>query len=222
MPAAPSRIAILAKAPIPGYAKTRLVPRLGPEGAAALQALLLERTLRTAGAAGFPEVSLWCAPTCGEPAFDRCRIPASVPRRDQPSGDLGKRMCFAFETLLTRTTPVLLVGTDCPSLTPAHLREASAALHAGADGVLLPTLDGGYALIGLRRVEQRLFRDMPWGTSRVLPETRARACQLGWALEELPVARDIDLPADLDWLLASGLLSGEDRACLQRHLERRP
>src|SRR5512145_476079 len=95
-----SRLAVLAKAPIPGYAKTRLIPRLGAEGAAAVQAVLLKRTLRTALAAGLLDVTLWCAPGSAEPSFGACAIPSMVLLRDQPAGDLGVRICAAFEPLL--------------------------------------------------------------------------------------------------------------------------
>lgn len=209
---------IFAKAPIPGYAKTRLIPRLGPEGAAALQALLLKRTIRTVSRPGSSfDVTLWCAPGSDEPSLGACRIAAPVALRDQPGGDLGQRMCFAFETLMAEGGPVLLVGTDCPSLTHEHLRASRSALDDGHDAVCLPALDGGYALIGLRRLDRELFSDVPWGTSEVMTETRSRLRQLGWSWRELPAVRDIDVPDDLDWLLAGDLLDAEERAVLLRH-----
>ncbi|BDG10007.1 TIGR04282 family arsenosugar biosynthesis glycosyltransferase [Anaeromyxobacter paludicola] len=209
--------AILAKAPIPGFAKTRLIPRLGPEGAAALHALLLERTARAVLAAGFDEAALWCAPDRHAPGLDAVRRLPGLALRDQPEGDLGARMRAAFEAHLA-AGPVVLVGTDCPALGPAELAAARGALWDGAEVVLVPAEDGGYAAIGLSRLHPSLFDGVPWGSSAVLAETRARIARLGWRCRELPPERDVDLPEDLEWLLASGRLTAEERARLARHL----
>jgi hypothetical protein len=210
-------LAVLAKAPIPGFAKTRLIPRLGPEGAAELHAILLKRTLRTAMASGFASVELWCAPSREAPFFEALRA-GSLELRDQPEGDLGARMLAAFESQLAGGGPAVLVGTDCPQISSEHLWSARAALARGADAVVLPAADGGYAAIGLARVDRRLFAGMPWGSSGVMAETRERLRQLGWAAHELAPVRDVDLPEDVDWLLASGLLDGAEREAIARHL----
>jgi rSAM/selenodomain-associated transferase 1 len=210
-------LAVMAKAPIPGYSKTRLIPRLGPAGAAELHALLLERTSKVASASEFDAVTFWCAP-------DRAAPGLAVPRdaghelRDQPAGDLGARMLAAFRHQLAGGGPVVMIGTDCPQLEAAQLRAARAALDAGADATLLPAEDGGYALLGLARAEAALFEGVPWGTAEVLAATRARLDRLGWRVHELPAVRDVDRPEDVDWLLASGLLTAEERARIARHL----
>jgi hypothetical protein len=211
-------LAILAKAPVPGYAKTRLVPRLGAEGSAELHALLVERTLRTALASGLAPVVLWCAPDRRAPFFAAVAARHGVELRDQPEGDLGRRILAALEAHLAGGTPALVAGTDCPGLAPGHLGRMRAALAAGADAVLLPAEDGGYAALGLARLAPSLFEDVPWGTRGVLAATRARLGALGWRARELPPLRDVDVPADLDWLLASGLLDAEERARIARHV----
>jgi glycosyltransferase A (GT-A) superfamily protein (DUF2064 family) len=114
--------------------------------------------------------------------------------------------------------PVVMVGTDCPGLSAAHLADARAALAAGADAVLVPAEDGGYALIGLARVHRSLFDGVPWGAATVLAETRERLRVLGWSRRELAPLRDVDLPADVEWLLGSGLLTAAERARLAPHL----
>ena len=101
--------------------------------------------------------------------------------------------------------PLLVVGTDCPVLRPAHLREAAQALIAGDDAVFHPAEDGGYALVGLRAPQPALFADMPWSTRRVMTETRARAHAQGLRLCEFGTLWDVDLPSQferLDALLA--------------------
>ena len=127
-------------------------------------------------------------------------------------------MLAAFEAHLAEGGPVVLIGTDSPSITPAHLGSARAALAGGADAVLLPAEDGGYAAIGLARVDRRLFSGLPWGTSGVLADTLEGLRQLGWAVHRLPPVRDVDLPEDVDWLLASELLTEAERARLAPYL----
>jgi uncharacterized protein len=214
----PATLIVMAKAPVPGFAKTRLIPRLGPEGAAELHAILLERTLRTARASGFAPVALWCAPGRAHPAFQALRGAAGLELRDQPEGDLGARMLAAFEHHLAAGTPAVMVGTDCPELAVCHLEAAGAALGDGADAVLLPAEDGGYAAIGLARVDRSLFEGVRWGSSDVMAATRERLRLLGWTARELCPLRDADRPEDLDWLLASGLLDEGERARLERYL----
>lgn len=214
----PTTLVVVAKAPIPGYAKTRLIPRLGRGGAAELHAVLLERTLRVAAASGFDSVALWCAPDRHSPFFEALRATTSLELRDQPEGDLGARMLAAFELHLAAGSPVVMVGTDCPELATQHLERAKAALAGGADAVILPAADGGYAAIGLTRLDRSLFDAVPWGSADVMPATRERLRRLRWTVSELPSVRDVDLPSDVDWLLASGILSEAERARIAPYL----
>ena len=110
--------------------------------------------------------------------------------------DLGERMHRAMERALRRYRRCLLIGTDCPVLTPQHLRDASAALAARNDAVLIPAEDGGYALIGLARCDARLFENIAWGGDTVLADTRERLRQLKWRWHELETLWDIDRPDD--------------------------
>jgi rSAM/selenodomain-associated transferase 1 len=207
-------LVVMAKAPIPGFAKTRLIPRLGPDGAAELHAILLERTLRAAVTSGFDAVCLWCAPSRSARPFEALAAAASLDLRDQPGGDLGARMLAAFEAHLP-AGPVVVIGTDCPELSAGHLAAARAALARGADAVLVPAEDGGYAAIGLARAHPSLFDDMRWGSPLVMAATRERIRRLGWAAHELSPLRDVDLPEDVDWLLSSGILGEEERARIE-------
>ena len=198
-------IAVFARAPIPGQAKTRLIPRLGAQGAAELQRWLLRRTLETAVAARLGPVSLWCAPSREHPVFAACREERGLELFEQRGGDLGARMLHAFSALCPQG-PVLLIGTDCPALSIAALRRAAAALREGRDAVLIPAEDGGYVMIGLHRAEPRLFDAMPWGTGGVMTATRRRLRELGWRWAEPKTLWDVDRPEDFNRLRASGLL----------------
>jgi len=91
----------------------------------------------------------------------------------------------------------IIVGSDCPALTPAHFRQAFTALKAGNTATLIPALDGGYVLLGLSQLNRRLFEDIQWGTAEVLSATRARLKSLYWTWEEFAALSDIDTQQDL-------------------------
>jgi glycosyltransferase A (GT-A) superfamily protein (DUF2064 family) len=102
-------------------------------------------------------------------------------------------------------TCVLVIGSDCPALTPDHLRTAAEVLRHHADVVVIPAEDGGYALIGMRRPEPALFSDVPWSTPGVMDETRRRLRTLGLTWHEPTTLWDVDLPRDLERMRAIGL-----------------
>ena len=190
------QVAVLAKAPIAGLAKTRLIPALGPQGAARLQRRLTMRALHTAAAAGLGPVTLWCAPDAQHRFFRALRRVAGVHLERQPEGDLGARMLTAFDALCPHG-PVLLIGTDCPPLTTGHLRRAAQSLLDGDDAVFLPAEDGGYVLVGLRRPAAAVFSGMIWSRADVMAETRVRARAAGLRWREFETLWDVDVPDDL-------------------------
>ena len=199
------QIAIFAKAPVAGYAKTRLIPLLGPKGAADLQALLVRRTVQTAMKSSLRPVSLWCAPDQAHDLFSSLSDEFAIAIHPQIGSDLGARMLNAFEAL-TRKGPVVLIGTDCPALAIEHLERCASALRDGADAVFIPAEDGGYALIGLNRQVSQLFENIPWGTSQVMARTRDRLRELGLQVFEAQELWDIDTPADYLRAQSAGLL----------------
>ncbi len=194
-------VAILGRAPVAGEAKTRLIPRLGAHGAAALQAWMLQRAVATALVADVGPVSLWCAGDPAHPEFALCRAFGKLSLRRQGEGDLGERM---LQALAGSPAPggTLLVGTDCPVLTPGLLRQAAAAL-ADHEAVAIPAEDGGYVLLGTRRPAPELFSGVEWGSAQVMAQTRERLRSLGWTWSEPATLWDIDRPEDLDRLLAA-------------------
>ncbi len=206
--APPASIAVFARAPAPGQAKTRLIPRLGPDGAARLQTVMIQRAVRTAVSAGVGPVSLWCAPDCDHPAFDLCRDQFGVELVAQQGNDLGARMLDAFARLCGSGSTIV-VGTDCPALTADELRNAATALADGEDAVFVPAEDGGYVLVGLRHPVPTLFTQMRWSGDRVMADTRDRLRQARLRWRELPTSWDVDRPIDFDRLLRSGLMANE-------------
>jgi uncharacterized protein len=197
------QVAVLAKAPVPGWAKTRLIPALGPRGAARLQRRLTRVAVRTACDAGLGPVTLWCAPDARHRFFRALQQTTQLQCRDQPGGDLGERMHNAFR-LHCAHGPLLLIGTDCPALRPAHLRQAAQALADGDEAVFYPAEDGGYVLVGLRQPQAALFADMTWSTADVMSQTRMRASRLNLQLREFETLWDVDVPEDLARLAAGG------------------
>lgn len=196
---APVSVAILAKAPIPGQVKTRLIPHLGAEGAAALQRWLLRRTVATALLADIGPVSLWCSPDHEHPDFAACLEHGPLSLHRQPDTDLGERMRLAIGES-TAAGGTLVVGTDCPVLTPDHLQRAAAAL-ADHDAVVTPAEDGGYVLIGMQEARHHVFTDVAWSTDRVMAQTRRRLASIGWKWAEFAPLWDVDRSEDFERLL---------------------
>jgi rSAM/selenodomain-associated transferase 1 len=197
----PTAIAVLAKAPLPGFAKTRLIPLIGAERAAGLQMRLIMRAVETACAADIGPVTVWATPDTSHDIFATLHANLAVALKRQPDGELGERMLAA---MIDAGGPALVIGTDCPALTAAHLRKAAEALHSGADMVVGPAEDGGYVLIGAREPQPGLFDAMIWSTADVLAETRRRMEQHGLASVELTTLWDVDRPEDLERLRVSG------------------
>lgn len=199
-----TRIIIFAKAPQPGLAKTRLIPALGAEGAASLARRMLETTLQRALHARTGPVELRVTPVISDSAWSDFPIPQNVEIRFQGEGDLGARLALAAKSGLECNTAVMLIGCDCPQLDSTALREAAQILR-GVDAVMHPTADGGYALLGLRRFDPRLFNDIPWSTNSVARGTVQRLGALQWSLHVAALFNDVDEPADLRCLPAEWL-----------------
>jgi uncharacterized protein len=193
-----TRIALMARAPVAGQAKTRLVPQLGAAGAAALAERLLQHAVTQAVQARLGEVTLWATPDTTHRAFEDAQRQHGITLAQQlMSPDLGERMAHVFSSSFAQSgTPVLLMGSDIPALTAQVLQQAARALQT-QDAVFVPALDGGYALVGLRAPAPSLFSDMVWSTPQVMAHTRARLRAAGLQHHELTALPDIDEPADL-------------------------
>lgn len=197
------RLIVFTRYPQPGAAKTRLIPALGAEGAAALQRQMTEHTLtqvqklihlRPVG------VEIWFAVTASAEANRQQMqdwLGTTWVYQPQPDGDLGARMAKAFQSAFTSgMTRVVTIGTDCPRLDAEKLAQAFETLQ-DADLVLGPAADGGYYLIGLRRFVPELFAGIAWSTETVLSQTIEIAQRLELSVTCLETLTDIDRPADL-------------------------
>lgn len=207
---ASKRLIVFAKAPERGRTKTRLIPLLGADGAAALHETLVDHTLANAAKLVSAGVGLELRATSVDDEFLQAaarRHGATLLR--QVDGDLGRRMHAACAAALRDSRQVVLIGSDCPALGTHHIAEAFRTLEQNHDAVFCPTEDGGYALVGLGRCDERLFRDISWSTSSVMAETRSRVNELGWRHIELETLWDVDRAEDYRRLLASAMLGPE-------------
>ncbi|WP_114416196.1 TIGR04282 family arsenosugar biosynthesis glycosyltransferase [Marinospirillum perlucidum] len=187
-------IAVLARAPVPGQCKTRLLSEFTPEEAAAIQAELTRDTLSQALAADLGPVTLWTAGDSEHPFF--MQLLQHYPQlqlKPQPPGDLGQKMHLIF----TATGwPCLLLGSDCPVITASLLRQVAEALRQ-VDAVFLPAEDGGYGLVGLHSPCQGLFNQVPWGSNQVMTETRKLLQKEKLVWSEVASIWDVDYPEDV-------------------------
>ncbi len=191
-------IVIMAKAPTPGQAKTRLIPFLGAELAALLYHQMLLDTIDIAAAAldGFGDISLAC-PTRRDQTMLQSLVPSEIPVIADEQGSLmaGLEYSLDHHVGLAYNHVVLLDG-DSPTLPEAYLQSAFNALEA-ADIVLGPTLDGGYYLLGACRPQPALFRWEQLESAAVCHQTQARAEALGQRVHLLPPWYDIDTAEDI-------------------------
>jgi rSAM/selenodomain-associated transferase 1 len=194
-------IIVFARPPVPGEAKTRLIPRLGAWRAARLHERLLRQALRTARATGCGPVELHGTRRHG---FFRT---LGFPFKLQRGKDLGERM---YRALSRARRPALLIGADCPALTPADLRRAWRWLCAGYDAVLAPAEDGGYALIALRFARKEYFEGIRWGGADVYADTVKRLQDRRW--RALRTVWDVDRPEDLERLRSLRFASESPRS----------
>ena len=192
------RLIVFTRYPEPGRTKTRLIPILGPEGAAALHRRMTEHTLRKVRQflANHP-ASLRIRYDGGNEEGLRRWLGADLRPVPQGEGDLGRRMDLAFaEAFAEGMRRVVLVGTDTPGIRPAHLAGAFQALRR-KDVVIGPARDGGYYLIGLRRPAPELFEGVPWGTGEVLQRTLDAASASNRRVAVLDPLEDVDRPEDI-------------------------
>lgn len=189
-------LALFARQPVAGQAKTRLQPDYTPARAAEIAAYLIRATAELAVSSWPGDVCLYGAPDAEHPLFRELARDLGIQLAAQRGADLGERMLNALREGLKHRIAAAILGCDVPHCSGGILDEANHWLAQGYN-VIGPTEDGGYYFIGLTRAYPELFTDIPWGTSNVLERTLERAATLGVEFERLPSLRDIDTAADL-------------------------
>lgn len=195
------RLIVFTRYPEPGKAKTRLIPALGAEGAAHLQRQMTEHTMRQVKELqSFHPLSVEVHFAGNHQQQMQDWLGDDLVYQPQVEGDLGWRMAEAFQRAFRNGIEgAVIIGTDCPGLNAPLMAEAFKTL-TQYDLVLGPAMDGGYYLIGLRRLIPELFAGISWGTSEVLQQTIAIAQGMGLAIASLPPLADVDRPEDLSSL----------------------
>ena len=189
-------LAVFARTPTPGKAKTRLIPLLGPRGAAEFHAALLSDTLRKVNALGGRASPYFYLAGGKYPASSSL---LDYTRRRQHGSDLGQRLERAFRELLRRHTRALVIGTDSPTLPERVVLQALHELD-DCDAVLGPCPDGGFYLIGLRRPADGAFEGVRWGSDLAFEDIRSNLAARNFSCSILKPLPDVDRPEDVERL----------------------
>lgn len=198
-----ARLLVFARAPVQGRVKTRLHPALGAEAATQLYKQLLHHIVSGLQAARLAPLQLWADNNPDHEAFVSICNKKEI--HLQKGSDLGAKMAHASARALAEpgVEHILLLGTDCPALSPDYLERALVSLGSEHDAVIGPAEDGGYVMLGLKAPRPELFTAIDWGTERVLEQTLAQGRQLGLKMHCLEALWDVDRPADLQRLRQS-------------------
>jgi hypothetical protein len=189
-------IAIMARAPSSG-GKSRLIRDLGTHDGANLRLALLRDTFESVSALAVEKAVLYTPPD--RDVEIRAVTPFQAIFLPQRGSTLGERMREGARELLTSGfDAVVLIGSDLPTLPPAHVSAALGILTRRGEVLALgPAEDGGYYLIGLTQSRPEFFEHIPWGTPLVLQRTREAAEALGIPVEAMPIWYDVDSASDL-------------------------
>ena len=189
-----NHLIIFTRYPVPGTTKTRLIPALGAEGAAALQKQLTEHTIRQVQCLNAAVTIYFSGGTLVQM---KSWLGDQWEFQPQTGDDLGDRLINAIQhSKDSGYERTVVIGIDCPEITTEILGAAFTALENN-DVVLGEATDGGYYLIGLQRLIPELFQDMQWGIDSVLAETLQRTENLDLKAQILRPLSDIDYPEDL-------------------------
>ena len=187
-------LAVMTKAPRAGQVKTRLTPPLTPEEAARLNVCFLRDISAAIIKAGHNARGIGCYTPVGSEEGYRDILPAEFQLIAQRKGDFGQRLAGAIEDLLAvGFGSVCLINSDSPTAPAAVFAEATRLLSSPNERVVLgPSDDGGYYLIGMKKLQPRLFERIDWSSDRVLSQTLERAAEIGLDVRLLPACYDVD------------------------------
>lgn len=189
---------IFGRYPHPGKVKTRLASSIGDDTAAEFYRLCAEHTFRQL-TRFLPHTSVcfYCADKDDFSLTNEWVAPYRFSREIQSGSTLGERMKSAFDSSFQNgATQVIIIGTDAPDISSEILQTSVTALET-ADLVIGPALDGGYYLLGMKKLNEDLFEDIPWSTDNVLQATIEKAYAHHLTIQLLPVLTDIDTLQDL-------------------------
>lgn len=192
-------IIIMAKAPLAGTVKTRLQPFLSAEQCAQLAACFLRDTINKAKTLKIQLIIAYSP--AGEIDYFRRWADEKTSFVEQKGGNLGEKMFSAFQFAFARKTEALvMIGTDSPTFPAGFIEQAFELLETDSDAVLGKTEDGGFYLLGLRKLDEKIFEAVEWSSPKAFEQVRENIMNLSWRLSEVPRWYDIDEAKDLEQL----------------------
>ena len=185
-------ILLFAKAPVAGNVNTRLIPDIGVQAATQLQHDLIDQRLSMLMQANLCAVCLMCSPDVHDEYFVHCKEHYPITLLAQSGADLGARMLNGIKQALQQYKYCIVIGTDAPALDEVLLGQAIERLKTGAEVVFVPAEDGGYVLAGLQKPYEFLFKDINWGSAKVMSQSRSKLKKNSISFDELATCWDID------------------------------
>ncbi len=200
-------IQIFTKSPTVTDVKTRLSPCLTPTQRINFYTSLVRYTLSTASKTQANALELWCQPSCDQPFIQSLFNKGLLQLHSQHGKDLGERMITALNSATVKKNVPLLIGCDCPFITPSYLNEAFSRLKTKKKTVVFgPAIDGGFVLMGSNvTIPEKTFKNISWSTPQVLQACTQALRSLGFHCINLASLPDIDHCEDLDLLKGSSL-----------------
>ena len=189
-------VLLFAKAPVAGQVNTRLIPDIGEQAATQLQHDLIHDRLNMLTGSALCDVRLMCAPDEHHECFRACKQSYPIELSVQRGDDLGARMFAGVTRALRDYDYCITIGTDAPALDAETIAQAIEGLHSGKQAVFVPAEDGGYVLLGLSEPFEEVFRDISWGSSKVMQQTRQRLEETAISYLELDSCWDVDVIDD--------------------------
>ena len=186
------------KHPIPGFVKSRLAKDIGNDQAAEVYKLLLDETLNSISRLGF-KVFLYCYPDTNHPILKVYKSKFGLELKKQHGENLGAKMFHAINEQLNENNNVVLIGSDCIEVNANYIQKAFDELNSGCEIVIGPSADGGYALIGAKKIDASIFQNITWSTNQVYNQTEKVINHLGWKYSCLNKVRDLDTLSDFQF-----------------------
>ena len=186
-----SKILIFVKSPIPGLVKTRLISSLGIEKSCEIYLKLIKNTIKKVSIIKKARIELWCYPSFKD-YFIKKNLNLRYTTYEQHKGDLGEKMYNAIKETLGNSTNCIIIGCDTPSISSIDIEIALKKLKDLNDIVYIPCEDGGFGLIGLKKITRVLFERIDWGTSNVTRQLKKNIQKLNWRSYEFPIRWDVD------------------------------
>lgn len=189
------QLIIFAKSPVSGKCKTRLIPLLGEQAANDFYKELLLHTITIASQLNDIDIAVYAYPDTQHEFLQELAKEYSCSLHSQQGNNLGDRMHNAMQHSLQNHTQCVLIGSDCPSITPVYIQRAFNSLNSHTI-TIGPAKDGGYVLIGACEIQPDIFSNTEWSSGRVLQQCISNIERLDLRYELLETLWDIDTPND--------------------------